>query len=274
MTQLRWVSFALLMIACGFATVAAEEKPNSEPAPEPTLRASAVIMSASSDGSPMEIQAIDLSGGGPMPSINLSPMMVGKAMTFSMGMNTGGGIQQNSVNWLDDEDVLKELEVVEEQREKLRQLRDDVQTRRQEFGKTVRDLPADKRTDFIREFSDLLNANIDGKIKEILLPHQMKRFDQLRMQTQMRNGGVRALENKQIADLLKITDQQREELRKKREEVEENLRKKIEQLRAEAQQEMLSVLTPAQRNQLKDVLGKDYEFKPKPIMPVSKPASK
>jgi Spy/CpxP family protein refolding chaperone len=259
------------MAACGFATTAAQEKPTGEPAPEPTLKASAVIMSASSDGSPMEIQAIDLSGGGPMPSINLSPMMMGKGMTFSMGMSTGGGIQQNSVNWLDDEDVLKELEVVEEQRERLRQLRDEVQNRRQEFGKTVRDLPSDKRIDFIREFSDLLNANIDGKIKEILLPHQMKRFDQLRMQTQVRNGGVRALENKQIADLLKITDQQREELRRKREEVEENLRKKIEQLRAEAQQEMLSVLTPAQRSQLKDVLGKDYEFKP---MPVSKPASK
>jgi Spy/CpxP family protein refolding chaperone len=128
--------------------------------------------------------------------------------------------------------------------------------------KTVQELPAEKRIDFIREFSTLLSANVDEQLKDILLPHQLKRFEQIRMQTQMRNGGLRSLEHEELVKLLGITDQQRDELKKKRAVVEDELRKKVEQLRKEALDEILTVLTPTQREKLKEMVGKDYEFKP------------
>ena len=63
---------------------------------------------------------------------------------------------------------------------------------------------------------------------------------------------------------LGITDEQRKELKKKRAEVEEKLRLKLDQLRKEAQEEIFSVLTPAQRDTLKELVGREFEFKSTP----------
>ena len=120
----------------------------------------------------------------------------------------------------------------------------------------------------------MLSANTDEKVNEILLPHQRKRFDQLRLQTQMRNSGAGALENEKLIEQLGITDEQREELKKKRAEVEEKLRQKLDQLRKEAQDEIFSVLTPAQRDTLKELVGREFEFKSTlRQMPMPGPAS-
>lgn len=273
--KLAALSLTLISV-CGSALVFGQEPANDDgPPPMPEGKAAAIVMSASSDGGPVEIQAFDVSGSGVFSSMSMGPIMLGPG-GFMPGMlgGAGGGIYSNSLNWLEDENMLTELDIIDEQREQLQQLRDEVQKRRQDFGKTVRELPAEKRVDFIREFSNLLSANTDEKVNEILLPHQRKRFDQLRLQTQMRNSGTGALENEKLIEQLGITDEQREELKKKRTEVEEKLRVKLEQLRKEAQDEMLSVLTPAQRDTLKELVGREVEFKSPPRqMPMPMPGA-
>jgi Spy/CpxP family protein refolding chaperone len=244
---------------CGPAWVFGQEPADENaPPPMPEGKAAAIVMSASSDGGPVEIQAFEVSGSGGF-TMSTGPIMFAPGMG-GMGMfGGGGGVYNNSLNWLEDESMLTELDIIDEQREKLQQLRDEVQKRRQDFGKTVRELPAEKRVDFIREFANLLSANTDEKVNEILLPHQRKRFDQLRLQTQMRNSGAGALENEKLIEQLGITDAQREELKKKRAEVEVKLRKKLDALRKEAQEEMCSVLTQEQRDKLKEMLGREYD---------------
>lgn len=258
----------------GSALVFGQEPANEDgPPPMPEGKSAAIVMSASSDGGPVEIQAFDVSGAGGF-SLSTGPIMFAPSMGGMSMFGGGGGVYNNSLNWLEDESLLTELDIIDEQRERLQQLRDEVQKRRQDFGKTVRELPAEKRVDFIREFSNLLSANTDEKVNEILLPHQRKRFDQLRLQTQMRNSGAGALENEKLIEQLGITDEQREELKKKRAEVEEKLRKKLDQLRKEAQDEIFSVLTPAQRDTLKELVGREFEFKSPPrqmAMPMPEP---
>ncbi len=251
-----------------------EPADENAPPPMPEGKSAAIVMSASSDGGPVEIQAFDMSGSGGF-TMSTGPIMFAPGMGgFGMFGGAGGGVYNNSLNWLEDESLLTELDIIDDQREKLQQLRDEVQQRRQDFGKTVRELPAEKRVDFIREFSNLLSANTDEKVNEILLPHQRKRFDQLRLQTQMRNSGAGALENEKLIEQLGITDEQREELKKKRAEVEEKLRQKLDQLRKEAQDEIFSVLTPAQRDTLKELVGREFEFKSTlRQMPMPGPAS-
>jgi hypothetical protein len=267
---LAWVGL------CGPALVFGQEPANEDgPPPMPEGKSAAIVMSASSDGGPVEIQAFDVSGSGGF-SISTGPIMFAPGMDgFGMFGGAGGGVYNNSLNWLEDESLLTELDIIDEQREKLQQLRDEVQKRRQDFGKTVRELPAEKRVDFIREFSNLLSANTDEKVNEIFLPHQRKRFEQLRLQTQMRNSGAGALENEKLIEQLGITDEQREELKKKRAEVEEKLRQKLDQLRKEAQDEIFSVLTRAQRDTLKELVGREFGFESTPRqMPMPEAASK
>ena len=268
MFRMKCLSAVVVMCALVAANVRGQEQETAEGGQTlPPLKTEAIIMSGSADDGSIDIQSIEFA----------TPMAFstgdGARMFFSSPM-MGGGIQSDSIGWLKNEDILTELDIVDEQREKLQQLRESVQKRRQDFMKTVQELPAEKRIDFIREFSTLLSANVDEQVKDILLPHQLKRFEQIRLQTQMRSRGLRSMENDELAKLLGITDQQREELRKKQAEVEEELRKKVEQLRKEALDEVLTVLTPAQRDKLKELVGKDYEFRPTMKFPGTSPPAK
>lgn len=248
------------------------QEPEAEDPDEPQVeQRSAVIMAASSDGGELEIQTFEMPHGD-------GPISAARFVLPSGAMMADGGIQSNSIGWLQDDNILSELDVVDEQRQQLQQLCDEIQQRRSDFAATVRDLPEDKRVQYIRDFSSLLTANVDDQVEQILLPHQLERVKQIQLQTKMRRAGVRSLDQKELAEALGITDEQREELKKKQAEVEKELRKKIDQLRKEALDEVLSVLTAKQRQKLKDMVGAEYDFKQReatsPMMKIQQPAEK
>ena len=70
--------------------------------------------------------------------------------------------------------------------------------------------------------------------------------------------------------LLGITDAQKEDMRKKQAEVQKEIQEKIEAHRKEAMDEVLGVLSPAQRNKLQSLVGKEFEFKPRSTTPSGK----
>ena len=169
---------------------------------------------------------------------------------------------------LQDEAVRTELDLVDEQVTKLQEIgtkiREDVQASFQgiDFG-SFRDLSEDERNARmaeIREKADKITAEGQKEIDAVLLPHQRERLKQLQVQSQMRFGADRALSSDPLAKDLGITDAQKEQLRTKQEEIEASLNEKIAKLRTEAREELFSVLTTAQQDKLKGMIGKPFTF--------------
>jgi Spy/CpxP family protein refolding chaperone len=250
MSLFRCLTFAALVTCLGLGTLRGQEE-EEKPA---EVHTSGIIMAGTSDGGPVMIEmATPLtfqsfgSGGG----VLASPMMF------------GGGVSENSVGWLSDDNILDELDIVDEQREQLKKIRDEEMRKRTEFFNTIRGMAPSKMGEFVREFGTMLKADVDKQVQQVLLPHQVKRLEQIRLQTNMRGMGTRALEAEVLVKALGITEEQKKLMREKEKEVQQELKQKLEQLRKEAQSEVLSVLTDAQREKLTGLLGEDYEFKPR-----------
>lgn len=176
----------------------------------------------------------------------------------------GGGATQ----LLQDENVRRELDLVDEQVSKLRdiatKLQEDMQAQFQgfDFG-SLRDLSEEERNARfaeIRAKGEEVAAAAQKEIEGVLLPHQRQRLEQLMVQSQMRFGADRALTSGTLAEKLGITEEQKEALAKKQEEVQASLQEKLAKLRQEAQDELLSVLTTEQQAKLKSMIGEPFTF--------------
>jgi Spy/CpxP family protein refolding chaperone len=184
----------------------------------------------------------------------------------------GGGFfggQSNGLDLLGDENVRRELDLVDDQVTKLREvgdrMRDEMRTAFEGFDfQGLRDLSEEEReAKFapIREKMEKVNADVQKEIDQVLLPQQRQRLKEIVVQSQIRRQGTSgALSGGALATELNITEEQKEKLRAKQAEVEEELRKETEQLRLEARDKILSVLTAEQRAKLNALMGKPIEF--------------
>lgn len=172
---------------------------------------------------------------------------------FGGGANTG---------LLMRDDVRKELEIVDDQVEKIRALSDEMREQMRDLYSGLRDLSQEERQakfTELREKSAELQKELSAKVDDVLLPQQRDRLKQIGLQMQMRYRGTSGLLTDQLAEDLNITDKQKEELRAKAEEVRKSLEEQIAKARAEARDELLEVLTQEQRDKLKALLGNDFQ---------------
>ncbi len=143
---------------------------------------------------------------------------------------------------LASEQVQKELEIVDEQKEKLQKLGEEVRKEMQERFRGSGDLSPEERRaqwqerrakwekmseeerraeiDKMRKEWETRTEEIIKKVEGILLPHQMDRLKQIQLQVQ--GGSVTS--NPKVAEELKITEEQKEKLRKIRDELQEKMR--------------------------------------------------
>ena len=179
------------------------------------------------------------------------------------GFGFGGGFD-SSLFLLRNDDVIKELEIVPEQQEKLQALGEKMRDEMREMFSGMRDLNEDERRERFAELREKM-ADMQAKMKEdvddILLPQQKDRLAQIQFQSQMRRGGqTGSLTSDAVVEALDISEEQLEEMRKKQEEVREELTKKIQEATEEARKEILSVLSPAQRKKYEELMGQPFEF--------------
>jgi Spy/CpxP family protein refolding chaperone len=125
--------------------------------------------------------------------------------------------------------------------------------------------PPDPRASFEQS-----NQALRNELSQILLPHQLKRLDQLQMQMRMR-GGTMALFGREVAQELGITDDQREQLRPQVEGIERETQRKIAEIRRQAQQQVISLLSPDQQAKFRDLVGDPFEFANEPPPPQGPP---
>ncbi len=180
----------------------------------------------------------------------------------------GNNLSQ-AVYWLGNEQVVKELEIVPDQKEKLAKLRGELQMKISEAYKSINfnDIAPEDRTAKYYEVLNRANEDVAKEVENVLLPHQLKRLKQIMTQMRMAQlgyGGAATLGGDDLASELGITDEQLEALKKKELEVREEMQKKTQefykQLQADAREQLLDVLTPAQRKKLTEILGEKFEW--------------
>lgn len=189
-----------------------------------------------------------------------------------MGFGGGFGMMGFSpTQLLNREDVRKELELLDDQITQLNALEQKTRERMrdafprptppgQEGGRDQRRDQGERKpqTDF-RQVFERINKETRTEVEKILLPHQLKRLDQISAQLRMMGGGMSLLSS-DVARDLGVTGQQRDELRPKVEEIEQETRKQEAELRRKSREKVIQLLTPDQQKKLKDMIGEPFTF--------------
>jgi Spy/CpxP family protein refolding chaperone len=187
----------------------------------------------------------------------------------------GGGIS----GLLQIEEVRKEIELVDDQWAQVQKINEEARAAREQGGgfdfRGLQDLPEAEREKKIAEFREQAEKRAketDAKVKEVLLPHQTERLEQLAVQRQ----GVRALANAEVQGKLGFNDEQKKKIASIQEAQNERMRTafqrggnqegnrpNFEEMRAQAQKDeadMLAVLTDDQKKTFEELKGEPFEF--------------
>lgn len=165
-----------------------------------------------------------------------------------------GGMMASPMMILRNEQIQKELEIVDDQLKDLEAIGEEMR----ESFQGLRDLSQEERDEKFRE----INKQFEERLNEVLLPHQQKRLKQISAQFSSRgpNGVAGTLTEGNLAEELKITDEQKEKLRSVGEEARAEMEEKTKKIRAEMEEKILAVLTEEQRKQYKELVGEPFEM--------------
>ncbi len=220
----------------------------------------------------------DSAGGAPLMFSTMSSSVDGGAPTFTtfsidpssaVGMPFGfpGMPAPDPMDLIRDMDIQKEIELDTTQLDNFNRLQKDVQETMNEYTKELQGGRFDREK--LKELGTKMkkvNDETKEKIREMLLPHQLDRLNQISVQRHMQYSGTAgALASKQLAEQLGISEEQIERLKKKSEEANKELTEKMEQLKNEAREKVLAELTKEQREKLEALIGKKYT--PAPVEP-------
>jgi len=170
-----------------------------------------------------------------------------------------------SLRWLWSEQVQKELELVDEQKEKLKKIREESTAKMRDMYKQLRDKTGEGRQKKYYELAKQLGEETEKKVRGVLLAHQRDRLKQIVLQSRLRGYGTsHALTSGELAEKLDITDEQKERIRKAQAEAQKKLQEKIREFYRkayeEAREEVMKELTDKQRKQIKEMMGEKFEW--------------
>ncbi|MEC9094323.1 MAG: hypothetical protein VX438_16555, partial [Planctomycetota bacterium] len=141
--------------------------------------------------------------------------------------------QASSIGMLADKNIRSELEMVDSQYQELQQMNNKI---RQRMVKEIRELDFSKTetaTTQLRGIRDRARKELDS----VLLPHQLKRLQQLHLQSQMkRRSLVDVITSDPLKAEIDLDEKQATLLRKEEEKIEKELQVEIEKLRAKARE--------------------------------------
>lgn len=175
----------------------------------------------------------------------------------------GGWVPQDDLGLLQLEQYHDDIGLIPEQKDRLAIVRRDLQEQRTKAFADIRQMEPAKIAEVAKQTETRLKEESQRRVAEILLPHQVERLKQMRVQLQMRNRGVNALAGGELANSLGLTDEQKKRLAEKQREAELELRRKVDELRKQLVKDIVQdVLTPEQRESLAKLVGADLQAKP------------
>jgi Spy/CpxP family protein refolding chaperone len=171
-----------------------------------------------------------------------------------------GGFGGGTLFLLTQKSVQEELKLSEDQVKKVTEL----DQKQREAFRDFRDLSREERQ---QKMQEMAKAN-DKAIGEILKEDQLKRVKQISLQQQ----GARALGTPEVADALKLTDEQKDKVKGIQEESakefrelfqgggdRDEVRKKMEALRKSTEEKLMGVLTDDQKTKWKELQGEPFK---------------
>jgi Spy/CpxP family protein refolding chaperone len=192
-------------------------------------------------------------------------------LAFAEDAKPGAAASQPAVQWaapqfppvaglwqLQNESARKELELVPDQIEKLKALGkkyyEDARGDANLWG-DYRSLTPEQQKAKYTEYQEKMKkrmADLRAAVDKILLPHQIATLKDINL----RQTGGYMLMNPKTVETLGITDQQKGQIQKARDELQE----KSNQLQKEFFDKLMQVLTPEQKEKLKEQTMKAYGF--------------
>lgn len=172
------------------------------------------------------------------------------------------------VGALFNKQVQGELELVEDQKQEMKQILDLLKKKQDELGRELNEFRnsgaseaevASKRQEFVADF-EIDKEQTMAQAMDVLLPHQQKRLRQAGVQLMMRASAKSkqvptGLLAPEIREYLEINDEQAERIKSKATELQKQLAEKIQKLTEQAQAELLSELSKKQKSKYEDLVG-------------------
>ncbi|MBT4724822.1 MAG: hypothetical protein HN617_17070 [Planctomycetaceae bacterium] len=218
----------------------------------------------------------------------------GQGGGFGRGMNTGARTV-SITQLLQIEKVRKAAEILDEQVEDIKKavekVREDARSTQGERP-NFRDLTETQREEMFKKFraqQEATTKKINEAVEEVLLPQQVERLEEIRLQIQ----GVAALLTEPVQKALKITAEQKtkfagvqketqekgQELfsgvrelfqggdREKAQAAVQEIREKMTTMQKETNEKLLGVLTDGQKKEFEKMKGKPVEISPEELRP-------
>jgi hypothetical protein len=158
---------------------------------------------------------------------------------------------------LADPRVRADIEMVDDQFEDLRNRHAEIQKR---LGGRLREIDFSDSDNVISQIQGIRDE-AQSELRAVLLPHQVKRLQQIKMQSLLRRRSlVEVLTRDPIKSELEITEGQSDELRAFEKEVETDLAREIAKLQEKARGRLLSKLEPEQKSKAEEMIGDAFEF--------------
>jgi Spy/CpxP family protein refolding chaperone len=198
-------------------------------------------------------------------TVALAPALVvaqpqGERGGFGGPFGGGGGLIGLAMR----EEVQQEIQLVDEQLDKVAALAEEARATMWEELRSLRDetndLGEDERRERFRSKIEELSADAESKLKKALLPHQLQRLKQIELQSRMQSRFEGGLSSRAVADALELSEDEREKLEQRAEEVRRELQDKIRQAQAEAREKLLDALTPEQKAKLQELTGEAFQL--------------
>lgn len=260
------VVFALAQFAFLPPAMAQENEP---PVQGATIQKSAIIVAEPGDSlaAPIRVQAVQLSGGdGAMWEMAIPSPVGGVFASY----NAGGA--PDMMGLLHNKSVREEIELVDEQYQKMQ---DYYRKSQQEINQAVKAMMKPVKSGDgkinrsvqlqgkkLKELIEKQKAETEKKLKELLLPHQLKRLEQVSNQVTIKNmGTLNSLVRGKLKDELELTDEDIKRLKERSAKIEKKLQEDIAKLREKAKKDLLGELSSRQRNKLNELLGDRFEYK-------------
>ena len=199
-------------------------------------------------------------GEGGSPELQaMIPMLNDIALNKPVGWTANEyGTNGSTLGLLSNKAIRADLEMVDSQYEELQDLSSKIQERAAE---QVRGLDFSNRDDLVSQIRRI-RAEAADDLNAVLLPHQLDRLKQIRMQALLqRRGLVDVLTSNPVKSDLEITDQQSNDLKEFEKVVQEDLAKEIAKLQEKARDRLLSKLNPSQKKQAEEMIGDAFVFK-------------
>ena len=183
------------------------------------------------------------------------------ADSFDTDFGFGIGAQGNNFSMLNNASVQKDLQLVDEQLEQIKEINKDFSAKIKEQMDLMKDDNGNFNFQMGSDFGDLirdLRKQQQEQISSILLPNQQDRLQQVARQMRIKQQGTANSLTGKLAEELGISAEQKKRIRDKSKELQQRLEEQIAELRAKAKKELLEELTAEQQDKLTELIGDEF----------------